>query len=110
MSCDAKRTGRTVSYFANRKRKMKLVSLVEGVILKLSVIPGFGFLQSYVQELHGRKAVIEQRIGSYKGYVRSARDAGSDVAQAACGSKKEEEPDDEEFAEEYEEDDESYLQ
>jgi hypothetical protein len=89
---------------------MKLVSLVEKVIVRLSVIPGLGFLQSYVQELHGRHTAIEQKIGAYRGYVRAARDAGAEVSQATRGAKKEEEPDDEDFAEEYEEDDESYLQ
>jgi hypothetical protein len=88
---------------------MKLVSLVEGIILKLSVIPGLGFLQSYVQELHGRQTQIQQRIGAYRGYVRAARDAGAEVAQVGRGAK-DEEPEDEEIEEEYDEDDESYLQ
>jgi ribosomal protein L12E/L44/L45/RPP1/RPP2 len=89
---------------------MKLVGLFEGVILKLSVIPGLGFLQSYVTELHGRQTVIQQKIGAYKGYVRAAHDAGADVAQVGRGPKKDEEAEEEEFEEDYDEDDESYLQ
>jgi hypothetical protein len=90
---------------------MKLGSVLEGLMLKLSVIPGLGFLASYVTEFRGRTTVIQQKIGAYKGYVRAARDAGADVAEAGRGLRRNEEPEEEEEVEEdYEEDDESYLQ
>jgi hypothetical protein len=89
---------------------MKIVSLVEGVIIKLSVIPGLGFLASYVTELHGRKTHANQMIQMYSGYVRSAREAAGDVNQAVRGSKRDEDSDEEAIEEEYDDDDESYLQ
>lgn len=80
-------------------------------MLKLSVIPGLGFLASYVSEFHGHTSKIQQKVGAYRGYVRAVRDAGGEVAEAGRGLKRNETPEDEDdFEDEYEEDDESYLQ
>jgi hypothetical protein len=98
------------SHFAHWGYKMKLVSLVEGLIIKLSVIPGLGFLSSYVTELHGRKTHMNQMVQMYTGYVRTAREAAGDVNQAVRGSQKDEESDEGAIDEEYDDDDESYLQ
>ena len=91
---------------------MKVVSLVEGVIMKLGMIPGLSFLHTYVTELHGRKTAIDQTVDDYKGYGRSARDAYGDVAQASRGSKKKKDESDTDTDDEEEADDdfESYMQ
>jgi hypothetical protein len=80
-------------------------------MVKLSVIPGLGFLASYVTEFRGHTTKIQQKVGAYRGYVQAVRGAGADVAEAGRGLKREEAPEDEdEYDEEYDEDDESYLQ
>jgi hypothetical protein len=92
---------------------MKLFSLVENVFLKLSGVPGLGFLSGYVTEFHSRKTRLRQTADLYRGYVASVRDAGGEVVQATRGSKKDEESDadEDEVENNYEEDDdESYLQ
>ena len=90
---------------------MKLGSVFEGLLLKLSVIPGLGFLASYVSEFRGHTTKIQQRVGAYRGYVRAVRDAGGEVAEAGRGLKRDETSEDEDdYEEEYEEEDESYLQ
>ena len=96
---------------------MNLFSIVEGVIIKLSVIPGLRFLHGYVTEIQGRRVQAEQSIQGYVGYVRALRDAGADVKKSVRGPKKdreeeidEEEIDDEFVDDEEEDDDESYLQ
>jgi hypothetical protein len=89
---------------------MKVVALVEGVIMKLGMIPGLSFLHQYVTELHGRRTAFDQQVDDYKGYVRSARDAAGDVTQAARGSKKKEDDVDDDVEEEDDDDFESYMQ
>ena len=92
---------------------MKLFSLVENVFLKLSGVPGLGFLSGYVREFHARKTTLHYKADLYRGYVSSVREAGGDVVQAARGSKNEEESDacEECVENNYEDDDdESYLQ
>jgi hypothetical protein len=109
------RSRRPFPHFATWGWKMKVFSLVEGVIMKLGMIPGLSFLHGYVTQLHGKHTEFYQTIDDYQGYVRSARDAASDVAGAARKSKQDEEieadDDDVTYEDDYEEDDdESYLQ
>jgi hypothetical protein len=58
---------------------MSLLHALEGLFLRLSIIPGFGFLYEYVHELetqHGRRRAI---VANYRGYVSTLKDAGKDV-------------------------------
>ena len=92
-------------------QKMQIFSSLERLMIKLSALPGLGFLASYVSDFHGRTGQIQSRVNRYKGYVSTVREVGGDVGQAAGRSKKNQEVEDEEYQEEYEEDDdESYLQ
>jgi hypothetical protein len=87
---------------------MKFFSLVESVMMKLSGVPGLDFLRRYVQEINSTRGEYVRRYGEYKGYVRSARDAGGEVAQAARGAKREEPEDDDDYVEEIDDEEESY--
>lgn len=91
---------------------MNIFSMFEGVIQKISVLPGLGFLQSYVTEFHSRKAQLQGRAELYRGYVSTVRSAGTDVAQAARGGRQEEANDDSGIEEEEydDEDDETFMQ
>jgi len=91
---------------------MKLFSLVEGIMVRLSGLPGLQFLGRYVSEYHGRRTGAQQTISKYQSYVQTVRGTAKDVKTAARGSKNDEEGDQEEEVEDnYEEDDdESYLQ
>jgi len=89
---------------------MNIFALAESVMKQLSAIPGLSFLGTYVTDFHARKTQIGQTIGDYKGYVRSAREAGGQVIDAARGARRNEEgeAEDEEVQDddaEYEEDD-----
>ena len=90
---------------------MRLFSFVETLMVRLSTLPGLGFLSTYVAEYHTRRGKIQHQISAYQGYVRTVRQAGADVAEAGRGAKREEPSDDDEYVEEYDEDDdESYMQ
>jgi hypothetical protein len=87
---------------------MKLLHVVENVMMKLSGIPGLDFLRRYVHDYQSFRSEQFRKVDEYKGYVRAARDAGKDVAQAARGEKREEPVDDDEYVEEEDDDLESY--
>jgi hypothetical protein len=96
----------------------KIPSLVEGVMMKLGMIPGLTFLHRWVTDFYGKQTAINQTTDDYFGYVRSAREAAGDVRGAAGGPKKDKDPavkdkdqavEDEE-EEEFEDDFESYMQ
>ena len=91
---------------------MRLFSAIETVMVRLSALPGLGFLSGYVSEYHSRAGKLQHQVSAYQGYVRTVRQAGADVAEVGRGSKREEPSDDEdEYIEEYDEDDdESYMQ
>jgi hypothetical protein len=90
---------------------MKLFSVIETVMVRLSALPGLGFLSRYVTEYHGHVGKLQHKVSGYQGYVRTVRQAGADVAEVGRGSKREEPSDDEEQIEEYDDDDdESYMQ
>jgi hypothetical protein len=91
---------------------MNLFSVIEKVMLKLSDIPGLRFLGEYVHDFHSRETKIQQAVSGYQGYVRAAREAGGEVANASRGSKKQEaEDDDEEYEDDVDEDeDETFMQ
>ncbi len=58
---------------------MSFFHLIEGVFLKLSIIPGLGFLEEYVHELETSNSRRKQQIEKYRGYGRALRESGSDV-------------------------------
>jgi hypothetical protein len=94
---------------------MKLFSFVEGIMLRLSVLPGLQFLNTYVTEFRGRVGEKRQVLGKYQGYVQAVRGAAGDVSGAVGGSKKKDDvsESDNDFDKEYEyeeDDDESYMQ
>jgi hypothetical protein len=88
---------------------MKFLALIEGVMMKLGMIPGLSFLHKYVTEFHGKQTEFYQTIDDYGGYARSAKEAVGDVRGAVRGSKKEQAAEEEE-EEEFEDDFESYMQ
>ena len=92
---------------------MQIVSFLERLMMKLSALPGLGFLTTYVTDFHSRQGQIQARVTRYKGYVSTVREVGGDVGQAAGGSKKNQEAEDEEYPQDQDyddEDDESYMQ
>lgn len=82
---------------------MNIFALAESVMKQLSAIPGLSFLGTYVTDFHARKTQIGQTIGDYKGYVRSVREAGGQVVDAARGVRKNEddEAEEEDMQEDY---------
>jgi hypothetical protein len=87
----------------------KIPSLIEGVMMKLGMIPGLTFLHRWVTDFYGMQTAIDQTTDDYFGYARSAKEAVGDVRGAVRGPKKEEEAE-EEAEEEFEDDFESYMQ
>jgi hypothetical protein len=87
---------------------MKLISLVESVMTRMAVVPGFQFLGRYVAEIQHRRTVVKQVATKYGGYVHSARGAAAEVKQAVA---TEQQPDDDEEEVEEEDDDfETFMQ
>ena len=58
---------------------MKFSQLISGVMVKLAVIPGLGFLQGYVMAAKGMKTRFGQRVGDYEAYAAGATSAYQDV-------------------------------
>ena len=55
---------------------MKILHYLDAIFMRLSIIPGLGFLHEYVHELEVQKGKREQMANTYRGYARSLRDAG----------------------------------
>jgi hypothetical protein len=58
---------------------MKIFHYLDGIFIKLSVIPGLGFLHDYVEELETQQSRRRQITNTYGGYGRALRDAGGAV-------------------------------
>jgi hypothetical protein len=64
---------------------MGLLNALEPVFIRLSTVPGLGFLHEWVHELQMRKMRREAVISTYKGYVSSIKDAGKEAGRAVRG-------------------------
>src|SRR5215207_1486518 len=64
---------------------MSILHYLDNIFLRLSVIPGLGFLHDYVHELETQKNRREQMFDTYKGYGRSLREAGEAVRPGGHG-------------------------
>jgi len=64
---------------------MSLLNAIDAVFIRLSTVPGLGFLHEWVHALQVRKMRREGMIGTYKGYVRSLSDAGSEAKKQMRG-------------------------
>jgi len=65
---------------------MNLFHVVEKVFLRLSVVPGLGFLHEYVHEMETRKTERQQVVSKYRSYVQAVRGAASVTSEAAHGT------------------------
>jgi hypothetical protein len=65
--------------------KMSLFNTLNAVFLRLSTVPGLGFLYEWVHELEQRRMRRQAIIGTYKGYVSSIKDAGKEAGKAVPG-------------------------
>ena len=57
---------------------MKILHYFEAIFIKLSIIPGLGFLHDYVEELEiqqQRRRILTQQYRGYAGALREAGDA-----------------------------------
>jgi hypothetical protein len=64
---------------------MKFLHYLDGIFIRLSTIPGLGFLHDYVHELETQKHRRGQLVDTYKGYGRALRDAGGAVRHGGHG-------------------------
>jgi hypothetical protein len=55
---------------------MKIFHYLDAIFVRLSVIPGLGFLHDYVEELETQQTRRQQLANTYRGYGRALRDAG----------------------------------
>jgi hypothetical protein len=53
-----------------------IIHMLEAVLVRLSVIPGLGFLYDYLHELETQQIRRRQMVDTYKGYGTSLREAG----------------------------------
>ena len=68
---------------------MSLFHLIEGVFVRLSVVPGLGFLHEYVHEMETHHTRRDQTVAKYRGYVQAIRGAGHDIAHGGHGEHDE---------------------
>jgi hypothetical protein len=54
----------------------RIVHMLEAVLVRLSMIPGLGFLYDYLHELESQHLRRRQMVDTYKGYGRALREAG----------------------------------
>lgn len=52
---------------------------IEGLIRKISRLPGLSFLDGYLMKIHGKRTMIEQAVGDQVGYVHTSRGVVRDV-------------------------------
>jgi hypothetical protein len=62
-----------------------LVHMLEAVLIRLSMIPGLGFLYDYLHELETQQLRRRQMVDTYKGYGRALRDAGGAAKHGGHG-------------------------
>jgi hypothetical protein len=67
---------------------MKLFQMVEGLMLRLSAIPGLQYLRTIVDERRSASTRRKQTIGKYRGYVDTLRAASNDVKGYAHGASR----------------------
>jgi hypothetical protein len=59
---------------------MKIIHYLDAIFIKLSIIPGLGFLHEYVEELEIQQQRRRLLTQQYRGYAGALREAG-DAAQ-----------------------------
>jgi hypothetical protein len=64
---------------------LSIVHMLEAVLVRLSMIPGLGFLYDYLHELETQQIRRRQMVDTYKGYGRSLREAGQAVKHGGHG-------------------------
>jgi hypothetical protein len=64
---------------------LSIVHMLEAVLVRLSMIPGLGFLYDYLHELETQQLRRRQMVDTYKGYGRALRDAGQQAKQGGHG-------------------------
>lgn len=64
---------------------LSIVHMLEAVLIRLSAIPGLGFLYDYLHELETQQLRRRQMVDTYKGYGRSLREAGKAAKHGGQG-------------------------
>lgn len=64
---------------------MKIFHYLDSIFIKLSVIPGLGFLHEYVEELEIQQQRRRQLTDQYRGYAGALRDAGKSAKGGGHG-------------------------
>jgi hypothetical protein len=63
----------------------KIIHMLEAVLVRLSAIPGLGFLYDYLHELETQQIRRRQMVDTYKGYGQSLREAGKAAKHGGHG-------------------------
>jgi hypothetical protein len=71
---------------------MKIFHYLDGIFIKLSIIPGLGFLHQYVQELEVQKQRRRTLTDQYRGYAGALREAGQAAKHGGHGHGEHHEP------------------
>ncbi len=64
---------------------LSIVHMLEAVLIRLSAIPGLGFLYDYLHELETQQTRRRMMVDTYKGYGRSLREAGKAAKHGGHG-------------------------
>jgi hypothetical protein len=64
---------------------MNILQSLDAIFIRLSVIPGLGFLHDYVHELQTQKHRRRQMVDTYKGYGQALREAGQATRNGGQG-------------------------
>ena len=64
---------------------LSIVHMLEAVLVRLSMIPGLGFLYDYLHELESQHLRRQQMVDTYKGYGRALREAGQSAKHGGHG-------------------------
>ncbi|MDP6557674.1 MAG: hypothetical protein QGG71_23615 [Pirellulaceae bacterium] len=71
---------------------------IADLMTRLSVIPGFGFLHTWLQDYRGTRTRVDQRVGDLKNYYVTAKGAGSEIAGGVSGEDDEDTDSHDDFA------------
>lgn len=64
---------------------MKILHYLDAIFIKLSVIPGLGFLHGYVEELEIQQQRRQVAADKYRGFASALRDAGGAAVKGGHG-------------------------
>lgn len=72
------------------------LSFLESLALKLSGIPGLGFLDQYLTRIRSAHSSVRQKVAGYQAYASAATGAAQDIKEELQRERREKKPADDE--------------